>query len=236
MSENRRLGDPAPEQSKTVDGRVLTAIVNAYYPRVLASAEAARTRAQSAYAIASAIAGALVIALITSKSQTASTAAKVLGIVALAAWLAATMLYIWAVAAPLQSQPAASTENADSFVTKALDDVERQRIEVDHLQLAANLTAILAMVLTTAAFSFLFFDTSAADPRSPGTLVLTPQGLHAVKQVCPGATRTLTGLVDRTTLEGHFVSLSPNRNTCPAELGSLRISREQVIAVRIDSG
>jgi hypothetical protein len=227
----------ADEGKPQVAPSVVSAIVNAYYPRVVASADAARARAQSAYAIASAVAGALVIALITSKSQTASTAAKVLGVAALALWLCAAVLYIRAIAVPLLNEDLTdAVRDPGEFAGKVLANAHQQRTEVDKRQRCANWAGIAAMVLTAAASAVLFLDPSATNSESPGMVVLTRPGLHAIQQVCPAATRVLTGLVDRTTLNSQFISLTLTGDTCAGTHGSLRISQEQVLVVRLDGG
>jgi hypothetical protein len=65
---------------------VRDAVVNAYYPRALAVPDAARSRAQAAYTIASAIAAALVAAGVFGNLDQRPELVQGLGVAALVGW------------------------------------------------------------------------------------------------------------------------------------------------------
>jgi hypothetical protein len=73
---------------------VRKAIVESYYPRTVSAADSARNRAQAAYTVASAIAAALVAAGVASGFSTASETVRIIGLLALAGWITAALMFL----------------------------------------------------------------------------------------------------------------------------------------------
>ena len=98
-----------------VDDVIFQATANAYYGRVVAEADEARTRAQAAFSVASLIAGTLAAAGIFSDRLESSAALAVLWSIAVAAWVASAVAFLWTVSAGHATEP-----NAESAANKVI--------------------------------------------------------------------------------------------------------------------
>src|SRR4051812_42116319 len=87
-------GPPEQTQGPKVPARVLDAAAEAYYSRAAASADAARGRAQTAFSMASVIAGALGAAGALGHIGDAAAAVQIAGTLAFAAWLGTAWLLL----------------------------------------------------------------------------------------------------------------------------------------------
>ena len=101
-----------------VDDVIFQATANAYYGRVVAEADEARTRAQAAFSVASLIAGTLAAAGIFSDRLESSAALAVLWSIAVAAWVASAVAFLWTVSAGHATEP-----NAESAANKVIDTI-----------------------------------------------------------------------------------------------------------------
>src|SRR5437588_326206 len=96
MSEQGGPRDAAQPVNK-IDDKVVDATLNAYYPALIASADAARARAQVAYTIASATAAALVAAGVLTNIAAAPFWVRLLGTASLIAWITVAALFMFVV-------------------------------------------------------------------------------------------------------------------------------------------
>src|SRR6476620_3952112 len=94
-------------------GPVVSAIIDAYYPLVVSLPEKARSRAQAAYGVASAIAAALVALGIFGKVGERPLAVQVLGLIALCAWLVTALLFMRAVSQSVETVGVTEFAEAD---------------------------------------------------------------------------------------------------------------------------
>ena len=110
---------------------VRTAVSGAFYPRALAAADTARTRAQSGYTIASAVAAALVAAGILTDICDQQLPIQVLALLSIAAWVVTAILFMWSVAVPVELALPAVLPSADAFVDAVLGNARTERDELN---------------------------------------------------------------------------------------------------------
>ncbi|HKE98660.1 MAG TPA: hypothetical protein VKG45_07000 [Actinomycetes bacterium] len=218
------MSEPAPRYA----AEVRDAIVAAYYQRVTALADAARSRAQSAYATASAFAGSFLAGGLLLARERVGPAVTVLGLAATACWALAAALYVHAVAAPV-SRPPTSQPDADAFVGAVLEQVSSERSAVDRRQRRANLVAVAAILLSLVTVAVRLAPASWG--RDRGEVVLSDEGVRAVQALCPGTGRTVAGEVDLAGPSGEYVTVRPD--ACQGRRVELRIPRDQVHAVSV---
>jgi hypothetical protein len=131
---------------------VRDAIVAAYYPRALSSPDAARSRAQAGYTIASAIAAALVAAGVLGDVESQGAVVQALGLSAIILWMTSAWLYMLAVAVPVRLVEGLRLTE-DAFVDTTLSNAKAERDEVDLRQGRARLASFGAVLLTVVAFA-----------------------------------------------------------------------------------
>ena len=131
-SLNTAVPDSTPAGVGAVKADVVAAVVGAYYPKLVNSADTARSRAQAAYAVSNALAGGLVGASLLTVFSTAATTTKSIGFAAVVAWIAASLLYVRAVASPLPPEVPKNLKDGTAFVDYVLDASRTDRRTIDH--------------------------------------------------------------------------------------------------------
>jgi hypothetical protein len=207
---------------------VSNAIISAYYPRVAAAADAVRSRAQGASAIASVIAGGLLGAGLLFKPSEAPFSEQVLGVAALVTWLLTSALYIQAVAAPVRSV-ARTQLGSDAFVDAVLDNARAERGAIERRQRWARWSSFVAMALTAATALGLLL--GPQPDRVPATLSLSSAGTDALGRLCSGRPTSISGMVEVASLDSRFVVVEVAAGACQGRVMELRISSEQVLGV-----
>jgi len=205
------------------------AIVHAYYARATASPDTARGRAQAAYGIATAVAGGLVAAAVISRLPSVPDSVQLLGVVAVALWLAATSLYLYAVAVPVQlpsstSQPRGSTEFVDAVIERAVTE----RKTVDTRQTRANVASAVAMVATLATFALAMF--LPAETFSASVSVSPTSGLTST--ACLRQPHVIKGDVVASSVQSNLVEIR-RATVCGDTIETLYVDRQRIIEVRV---
>lgn len=206
---------------------VVKAVVEAYYPEALKEAGAARTRAQAGYAVAGAIATAIVGAGLIKGLGTEREVVQAVGVVAVLAWLATALLYSWAVAGRVELPSAAVAGDADAFVTHVIDTVKAQREVIEdriNYAFAATVCAVLVTLLTLV----LTMTTAAPTISVQGQFVLTKVGRDSVTAVCGDPGSVMSGRVDPAALAGSFTKITIDKGACP--------ERKKAVEVRLVKG
>ena len=191
------------------------AVIGAYYPSALQAAESARTRAQAAYTIASAVAAAIVAGGVFGNIDKEPGWVQWLGVATLCAWLIAAGLFIYAITASVEPPITGDQPDVNTFVHAALENVGNERKAVIDRQNSAYLVTAIAMVMTVA----LVISLLEAQPESAavaGTLSLTGAGTTAVQSVCPSATAKVHGTFDPAKLGSTFVAITVDKGVCHA--------------------
>jgi hypothetical protein len=211
---------------------VVKAVTDAYYPRAVALADAARSRAQSAYALASALAAGLIGAGLLTSLDNRIVAVKLLGVSAVLTWAWAARGYLEAVAAPVPIPNSGAQPTSVAFVNAVLVSAKQERDEIDRRQRLANLAAVAAILLTLATFSLALLTGTRVDRRS-GVVALSPAGAQAVGAVCGRATATIHGTVDRASIGSEFLDINVDTTDCKNGSANLHLPKADIVAVRL---
>jgi hypothetical protein len=208
---------------------VSNAIIEAYYPRATAAADAARSRAQGAFAITSAIAGSLLGVRLFGDLTILSDLVKRTGSAALLCWLLTAVLYLRAVATPVRTVRT-TLQDRDSFVDAVLDDARAERDVIDRRQTWATRAGLVAMGLTILAVVMALLRPDA-QRLVPATVSLSSAGVATVEQVCASKQKVVEGSVDVASLGSHFVTIKTTPGKCQESTVELRIPSEQVTGI-----
>ena len=219
------------QPSTTYATSVGEAVVSAYYPRLTAAADAARSRAQGAFGIASAI-GLFGAGLLVNLS-TVSVWQRLLGAVALSAWLTASALYIRAVATPISTEATAQPDvksDVNAFVRAVLTNAAAEREAIDRRQSLATRLAMVAVVLTAVtALSLLLVP--RPQEHFEGTVALSTGGIEALAKLCPRRPRTVSGSLDVSSLGSKFLIVKASPGICQEDSVDLRLSSDEVVGI-----
>jgi len=237
MSDHGTASTSATGRTRTT---ILETVVTAYYPRAIAAADSARNRAQAGYAIASAIASALVLAGAFTSIEDHGWPAQVAGGLALLAWVLAGILFLHAVATPV-TQPIRVEElgiDADSpeWVETILGRAQSERNQVDRRNIRAILATIGAVSITIPAIALTAF-TSLSLNKDEVILSLTRAGKKTVAELCTTAPADaeVRGHLENRTLRREFVVLTMKKGACHGgkekEAATLRIPRTQISGI-----
>jgi MFS family permease len=207
------------------------AVIDAHYPEYVHRATAARTRAQGAYAIAGAVAAAIVAAGVAGDIAAASWQVQALGAAALAAWLITAWLFIQAVAVPVK-RSGGKADPAD-LVNKVLDDVDCEQKTIEKWLKAASLSTLVALALTFASVV-----TALAIPRPSsevhGRLSLTSEGRSAIEALCGRSPDTVAGSIDPAGLGNAFTVLRLDAGMCGRQAYKVWLARASIAAFAAD--
>lgn len=174
---------------------VAKAVVDAYYPEALQEAENARSRAQSGYTIAGAVAAAIVAAGVFGDLAEEREWVQGLGIVALALWLLAALFYISAVAGRVDLPEGGVAADSNAFVTAALDRVKEERQKIDARLTRAFSATCVAVLVTVVALTGVLATAAPVTPMT-GQLLLTNAGMATVAEVCGTPERKVAARMD----------------------------------------
>ena len=209
------------------------AVISAYYPTALQAAESARTRAQAAYTIASAVAAAIVAGGIFGDIGAEPPGIQILGVATLAVWLLAAILFIHAITSSVVAPNTGTQPNVDDFVNAALDNASSERSTVVSRQKKAYITSVVAILMTLALVIALLID----DPDSESIAAkvsVTAAGKTIMESVCPEATDVIHGEIDPTKLGSAFVAVKADAGICADEAVEVRLPRSSIAAVVAD--
>jgi hypothetical protein len=215
-----------PEPTVRYAPQVRDAIVAAYYQRVTALADAARGRAQSAYAISSAFAASFLAAGLLLAGEPVAPALTVLGLAATGCWALAAVLYVRAVAAPVPHPPTRQPD-ADAFVAAVLEQVSSERSAVDRRQRRANAVAVAAIAVSLLTVGIRLG--ASGGERERGEVLLSDDGARAVRSLCRTTGSTVVGEIELGEPSAEYVTVRPD--ACGRR--TLRVPRDHVVAVSV---
>jgi hypothetical protein len=190
------------------------AVIAAYYPSALAEAQAVRTRAQSAYTIASAVAAAIVAGGFFGDVDQQRLWVQVLGLVTLAAWLLTAGLFIHAIAGTVRPAVVGTQSGVDAFVNAAMDNASNERSTVVGRQGRAYGATVFSIVLTLGLIGVLLFVDPVPPDTKEGVFTFTTVGTAVVTRSCPSHEPTLSGAFDPAKLGGAFVTITAGKGQC----------------------
>jgi hypothetical protein len=209
---------------------VRTAVVGAYYPRAIAVADGARAKAQSAYTIASAIAAALVAAGILTDLGERAWYVQLAALAALAAWLLTAVLFMQAVAEPVNLSLPSLIPTADGFIDAVLAAARKEREAIEHRVVIATFATVGAVILTVLAFVLVVAIPITTSVH--GTVLLTEEGVSTIEKTCNRPVATIAGELDPGALTDRYVPIELDAGTCADDSVVVRLPQRFVLAVR----
>jgi hypothetical protein len=220
----------ATARPEAIDKDALKSIIGAVYPTMLAEPATVRTRAQSAYAIASAIATALITAGVLADIAEFSLWVQVLGTAAVATWMFTAAMFI-NISRRVTKIPRVEGDQLlteTEFVSQALNlaVTEAEALE-SQLSQAAKATHSALALTALALFLAAFMPIESQNPVS--SVQLTAAGTALVKQACPGATERISGELKVATLADDYAELVTEE--CGDEAVTLRIPPKYIASV-----
>jgi hypothetical protein len=212
-----------------VNSAVADEVVKAYYPTVVASGDSARTRAQTAYTIASAVATAIVAAGIFGGIDDATCAVKLLGVAALAAWLAAAALFMFAVAGRIDPPVTGDQPDASAFVRAVVGNAKFERSKIGERSANALRMSLVAMAITLVAVIVAWMEPTSSRAVD-GTVALSPAGVAHVALLCGARPpNPMAGSFDPSSLTDEIVAIDVDASWCGNAKRTLRIRK---VAIR----
>lgn len=213
---------------------ITKAIVDAYYPDRVRIANTARSRAQAAQSVVTAVAGAVVAGFTLSTLASYGMVTRVISCVAVALWLAASVLYVIAIAVPaVPESQADEAPDARAMIRMILTRAKAEAKVVDRRQRTANIVAGTALGMTVLAFAI---GVLGPAPAHEGTVHLTPDGVRLLQVACTPTATTLRGRVDEASLSAQFVKVVVDPGTCEEhEERELLIPRAAVVLVESET-
>jgi MFS family permease len=209
---------------------VRSAVIGSYYPRQIATADSARSRAQAAYTVASGIALAILAAGVFTDIAHQRVLVRYLAAGTVALWLLTAFAFLLAVGGPPPPHQGTDIESESEFVRHVLSTARSERDWVDSRLRLAYWPTAAAMVLTVVTF------VAAATSRvseSSARIVLTQRGLGYVAQFCPEAGLRLRGGVDLSSLSDPWVFVRMKPSVCGTE-SELRLRSQDIAVIAFD--
>lgn len=213
----------------TIPKEVRDVVVSAYYRRLMSSSDAARARAQAAYGIASAIAGAVVAAGFLGGLRHQAVGIQTIVAVALVAWLIAAGLFLHAVSSPFEMILESGIAES-AFIGGALEAVRAERAKIDSWQRKARLASMVAALATAGAFLAALWSTDSPATR-PATVTVTAAGSAALKAACGTVAPRLTGRVVESSLSARFMQMTLSPDMCGRQSVDVFLPSSDVLAV-----
>lgn len=214
----------------TYPQEVQTAIIAAHYPRLMASPDTVRARAQAAYAIASTIAGGLVGVSLFTNPVNFSDRVKVLGAFALLLWLAAAGLYVFAVSSRVPEVVRTTTVNSNEFTDAVITRTRQERKAIEWRLCCANTTAAAAAILTT-----LTFVSALANERGDqidAIVIVDAAAAGRLAGTCGVRQPTLAGQVSLKSLNSQYIDIQLTHDSCPG-LVRVFVPRTAVLSIQV---
>jgi hypothetical protein len=212
------------------DEEVHKTLVDAYYRRVVDAPEAARRRAQNAYAVTGATAAGVATVGAFSDLADQPLEVQILGPLVLVAWLVTAGLYMWAVGAPYENPAAHTTVTGpNAFRDAVMDSAEAERDEIDRRQTIARGAAIAAVLLTlgVAALTLVLPAKSAFEDA---TLRLEPSARAALSELCERDLPSVlkSPLVDPGSLADATIDVKFLAGTCREQEVTTSLQKDEV--------
>ncbi|MEU4767671.1 hypothetical protein AB0H12_30905 [Actinosynnema sp. NPDC023794] len=217
--------------------RLIEAIIGpaseAYYSDRVRSSGAARVRAQAAQSATTVFFGGLVATFTATALAERPLEIRIAGFVAVALWLSAGILYLWAVAAPVrESTDGRHVKSRHELIAHVLKKADNEAKQVDTRQRWANLVVLLAMTATVACFGLFVF--GSADRTAHGELVVSSKQVEELKKLCGALEDRIKGLIDKESLGAQFVKVDVVASGCNPVKFTLHVPRGEVIAILLE--
>lgn len=199
------------------DDDVRKTVVDAYYRKLLDAPEAARRRAQAAYAITAAVAAALVTAGAFAGLAREPLSVRILGPLALVAWLVAAGLYIRAVGTPYEDpKQQEAAKGVEAFLTEVLRVSASEYTAIGERQTKALWATLVAVVMTLIVAVFALFLPSTSTFKA-GSLRLDPTARAELNDICTlDVDKVIEASINTVAAPGGIVQVKLPAGTCTA--------------------
>ncbi len=229
------MNAPNSQHKEVVPEEVYKEVMTNYYKGVFGLADTARGRSQAAWAIASAIAGALVAAGVVKNLSAAAIAVQALGGAAVFAWLATGATFMWALVTPLPHTPPETRANTEDEVRLAFirNALLFYRSDLDHVQRRQRLAVLvtcLAILITVAAGSAGLAIGKPID-TVPATVSLNDDGKQTAEALCGHPVEELSGRLRSDSLKKDNLVIEVELGVCNTSQAVIVIPRKQVSGV-----
>jgi hypothetical protein len=225
------FNDSSAGPAAEIDPVVRSAIVGAYYPRALSLPDTARSRAQAAYGVASAIAAALIAFGAFGSLGERPFAVQALGFLALCGWLVAALLFMRAVSATVESVPA--EHDADAFARAVVAATTRERQEIEkRLRLALGAAVVAAVVTVTAVGAIV--RVPARVQSVAASVDLSKRGQETLAALCGTSHQIIRGRLPESSLKERFLTITMDPAACQGRRVKLHVPIEDVVGVATD--
>ncbi|WP_131732330.1 hypothetical protein [Actinomadura formosensis] len=219
-------------------------VAKEYWLRTLRADETSRTRAQTAYAITSALSTVGIGVFFTAGMAVQVMPTKILIVLAIMSWTAATFLYLAAVSSSNKPDDANSSEDGDQqpgsmqpidlidLANAGMMEVQETRSLVVAWLRRANAASFAAIVFAVAAFLVSAFYIPKKEIKA--TILVEQVGASALSSLCGERISTLEGTVDSESLKDTYVTIKINKRSPCFGSRKMTIQRAWVNAVVSD--
>ncbi len=227
-TQSGTAGDATTERDPAYNVAVPNAVIPAFYSGIVARADAARTRAQSAYTIASGVAVGLIGTAILGQLDQQPIWVRILGMGSIVAWALVAATFVYAISVPTQTPPKPHTiVGVDAAVNEIIRLATVEKNSVEKRSSMARRAAIASTLITLAALGGVIFH----PPETiPAVVVITSAEVATAQQACPLVTERIQGQVEVSTLNSDFLVVIPNQSLCGGPGDALRIPSASVVA------
>lgn len=170
--------------------RVVEAVTDALYHRLVGTGDVWRTRAASTAAFLATAGATLVAGILLRGPEALTSATRLAGVIAIVCFILSAAAFTSAAMHSPPKPPGAASEA--EFVKKVLKLVEDDRAAIWGWIQAGRAIAGAAMIATAVTLSLSVYD--RPDPRA-GTILLTESGKSAMAALCPNVGASVAGLI-----------------------------------------
>ncbi|WP_141765432.1 hypothetical protein [Streptomyces malaysiensis] len=220
--------------------RVLEAVLGpaseAYYSERVRSGSGARVRAQAAQSTVTLFASGIVAALTFTQLDDRPVITRWAGVMAVALWLLAAVLYLRAVAQPVPvlTGPSHARDRLD-LINAVLKRADDEASQVDRRQQHANWVVMGALVVSVITVGLAAIVGPEKELVS-GTVLVSPSYAQTTRTLCALDREQITGRIDRSSLGTPFVRVTVSSKECGSGTGEteLVVPKASVRAIAIE--
>lgn len=209
------------------------AIATAYYTRAFSMPDLLRSRAQSAYGIATTIAIVLLVGGVLTGIEDRPLWFRIGGLLVSGLWIVATWLFVRAVATPFTDPKEGQGLTGDEWIRYVPQQSLAEREEVRSRQRLAARAAAVALIATVALVAAAIIPGASA--TRPATVLLSKRGLRILSAFCGPTKRGVLNVRVRVrTLNDNFIKVVVPESRCRGRDRELRLHHDVILGLRID--
>ena len=215
---------------------VFKPVSESYYNDRVKSGGNARQRAQAAQSTVSLFVAGVIAAFSITALHDSATISRWAAAVAVCCWLASSVLYMRAVAAPLKDpiydhRVKNQGDLVDTVLKHTIDEVR----QIDRRQRLANVVAIAAIAATGVAFTTAV-TMNVGPTTETGEIAVNPAYLATLRIICPSSGSTLRGDIETASVDQFFVVIQLAPAQCGGRAAQLYVPQDDVISLAAFGG